>query len=472
MARTLRVGTKVAAPHADGIHSDLPITVADVGGYYPMVYDATAETWVHPVTESATVPDEPIHWIGGTSAPARDGDLVSEEDPLVAQVASLEAEVESLNEALSTLSAQVAALPSASDVEGTWLPPGTAAPTSDLGVFRQYYLQLPTAGDDPTLWRRGAGGWVELVTLDGIVPANDAPVMTYVDQSASEVFAPGSFHVNFTLVDDRPIVTANVTLPTLGGVDGVLTNTGVGTYRASWAAVPAGTYSTQEIEYTDEGALSDSITFSVTVTAGGFPVVEEVLETEQRTGGTTFSANIDFTASTVGKTCVVEFRTNANVTVTVTGWEKEVEYSNQGTITVLSRVMDGSEPATLSIPLGTTAWATSHARLISGTTGDVEAAVSTTNDPPALTPTWGAADTLWLTAVANRGTNFTITATPAGFSNMIETQTADDGQTSVSYQKLASAQRNANVATLNPDAFGISGAWSGARSVTIAVRPD
>lgn len=92
---------------------------------------------------------------------------------------------------------------------------------------------------------------------------------------------------------------------------------------------------------------------------------------------------------------------------------------------------------------------------------------STTPNPPSLTPSWGAADTLWIAIAAadDSATPFPITAWPANYTtNQIANATA------TSAADVALATRGLNAAAEDPGTFTMTGTetWN---AYTIAVRP-
>lgn len=91
---------------------------------------------------------------------------------------------------------------------------------------------------------------------------------------------------------------------------------------------------------------------------------------------------------------------------------------------------------------------------------------STSPDPPNLTPSWGAADTLWLAALAQDNGTITLSAYPANYSL---SQLNNSGGTT-STPSAAVAGRQLNASSENPGAFTISGneQWTVA---TLAIKP-
>jgi len=81
-------------------------------------------------------------------------------------------------------------------------------------------------------------------------------------------------------------------------------------------------------------------------------------------------------------------------------------------------------------------------------------------DPPSLTPTWGAKDTLWIAMCGND--NDAVTAGPASYSSFTAVSESD--------ANMGFAYRELNAATEDPGAFTISGdEWN---AMTFAVEPS
>lgn len=97
------------------------------------------------------------------------------------------------------------------------------------------------------------------------------------------------------------------------------------------------------------------------------------------------------------------------------------------------------------------------------TSGDTTAA-----NPPSLTPSWGADDTLWLAVAGHSAASTTAwSAGPSSYSGF-QVNGASSGGSAVS---IASAYRQLNASSEDPGAFTVSGSnrfWSAA---TVAIRP-
>lgn len=134
------------------------------------------------------------------------------------------------------------------------------------------------------------------------------------------------------------------------------------------------------------------------------------------------------------------------------------------------RDADGTEGSTLSITTDADSGASQIYRITGhdaatpteGATG--AGGNNSTPNPPAVTPSWGAADTLWFAVHARRGTT-TVSAYPTSYTNGIN-DTSGTGNPA----QVASARRELNASSEDPGAFTLSGT---ARNVpgTVAVRP-
>jgi len=95
---------------------------------------------------------------------------------------------------------------------------------------------------------------------------------------------------------------------------------------------------------------------------------------------------------------------------------------------------------------------------------------NTTPNPPILTPTYGAKETMWMAfaCVEKEGITATFSAIPTGFNAIRTTDSANDGSTAVS---LASVYKKMNTSTMNPYAFttDYAVAWS---TITVSIEPQ
>lgn len=97
------------------------------------------------------------------------------------------------------------------------------------------------------------------------------------------------------------------------------------------------------------------------------------------------------------------------------------------------------------------------------TSGDASAA-----NPPSLTPSWGADDTLWLAVAGHTaGSTAAWSAGPASYSGF-QNDGASSGGSAVS---IASAYRQLNAASEDPGTFTVSGSNRFWAAATIGIRP-
>ena len=188
--------------------------------------------------------------------------------------------------------------------------------------------------------------------------------------------------------------------------------------------------------------------------------------------GTSHTVNLPSNIS-YGDLLIVFFACGYQVTVTFPeGWAQlfldETSYVQFG---CWYRVADGSEGA--SIEVTTSDWrGSSHTTYrVTGYSGTPEAGTAvidlgTAPDPPSLTPSWGAKDTLWLAAVGYFAGTATVTAYPTNYSNG-RNDRLDNGDYGVG---IGSARRELNAASEDPGTFTLS-AWSRLISNTVAVQP-
>lgn len=138
------------------------------------------------------------------------------------------------------------------------------------------------------------------------------------------------------------------------------------------------------------------------------------------------------------------------------------------------KIADGTEGATATwtASTGTTAvWQVYKVTSWHGTTppeavtasGDVSSA-----NPPSVTPSWGADDTLWMAVAGHTAASAAaFTAAPTNYSNFVNSG-ASSGGAAVS---VASATRQLNASSEDPGTFTAGGSNRWWAAATIAVRP-
>ncbi|MER9355575.1 hypothetical protein NKI61_20095, partial [Mesorhizobium sp. M0514] len=129
------------------------------------------------------------------------------------------------------------------------------------------------------------------------------------------------------------------------------------------------------------------------------------------------------------------------------GWTQVA--TNGSKSLVLKKVSDGTEGATQRIVTTTgTRDSAANAYRITNANGAVEAAFSSTIDPPNVTPTWGSGNTLWIAAHLDSGAHPT-TANPTNYINSIEVS----GAATSSAAYCSSCRRELAAASEDPGAF-------------------
>ena len=141
-----------------------------------------------------------------------------------------------------------------------------------------------------------------------------------------------------------------------------------------------------------------------------------------------------------------------------TGWYKIADGTEGTTMSVTTDASEQSAHVTYRI----TSW---H-----GTTAPEAPAVatgtSTTPNPPSLTPSWGALDTLWFACATTANSDRTFSVDPTSYVSGTTATTA----TGTAGAIIRVVRRELNAATDNPDTFTIDSS-SGWDADTVAVRP-
>lgn len=176
---------------------------------------------------------------------------------------------------------------------------------------------------------------------------------------------------------------------------------------------------------------------------------------------------------------LVEVR-NAGTWTKPTGWSdiSTVSQGGGGSVGKLNgfyKIADGTEggtTATWIASTGTTAiWQVIRVTGWHGTTppeGATASGDATNANPPSLTPSWGAADTLWIAVAGNAATGETtgFTAAPTNYTGLQSNGASSGGSTT----NTATATRQLNAVSEDPGTFTPSSNrfWTAA---TISVRP-
>lgn len=204
-----------------------------------------------------------------------------------------------------------------------------------------------------------------------------------------------------------------------------------------------------------------------------FPVVESVTPTIIDVAGTAHAIGMPATVN-AGDLLLASIGFFTAGTVTVPANWNQLHFTNASDCILANyyKIAVGNEDGTTVdfVSTGNTK-AVAHVARISawhGTTppevGTASTGSSTTPDPPTLTPSWGAADTLWLARASVRAI-VAFSGYPANYTNGI-----DDSTGATNAGTLASARRELNAATEDPGTFTKNGTtvWV---AQTVAVRP-
>lgn len=142
------------------------------------------------------------------------------------------------------------------------------------------------------------------------------------------------------------------------------------------------------------------------------------------------------------------------------------------TFAVAWKIAVGGEGSTISVSSSTTATrviaAGAYRIDFAAASAGIEAATATSTtqgNPPSLTPSWGALDTLWLAVMAS-GDSLSLDGYPANYSS--------DQQSVTAAPTLAMATRQLNATSDNPPFYSTSGGGisTGYAAATIAIKPE
>jgi len=206
-----------------------------------------------------------------------------------------------------------------------------------------------------------------------------------------------------------------------------------------------------------------------------FPVTEATATSVEASATT--SHTVSLPASIVsGDLLIVWFGVEHTSDSTVAwpgGWtELDETFETSVEAAVAYRIADGTEGASITVTSGQSQKSGHTSYRISGTSGNApEAAVASaassfTSNPPNVTPSWGAKDTLWLASQLNptEGTVAGGTYVPASYTDLTYLSSwGTSGSSSV-------AERELNAASEDPDVWQL-GNTADSVAYTIGVEP-
>lgn len=216
-------------------------------------------------------------------------------------------------------------------------------------------------------------------------------------------------------------------------------------------------------------------------TWAAFPIVQATNSNSDAVATTTHTVNLP--SGLASGHLLLVFFSCRNSTATITtpsGWTQVTADFNSGgsasgqTISAIyRRTSDGSEGSTLSVTTSASNACASISKRITGhhASTDPEAAGtaatgnSSNPNPPSLSPSWGAEDTLWIAMEANVADR-AVSVWPTDF-NDNQLRVASSTGTNVT---LAYSERSVNASSQDPSAMTIAAPenWG---SQTVAVRP-
>lgn len=203
-----------------------------------------------------------------------------------------------------------------------------------------------------------------------------------------------------------------------------------------------------------------------------FPVVEDV------DGGNTAATTnhtVNLPAIVTGQMLIVLFSIDTNTVVTFPGgWDNLFDDVNgaNNRFGAWYRIADGTEGATITVTSVGNEESAHTSFSISHYQGVPECGTSATGasvnpDPPNLTPSWGAQETLWIACAGiDRAGAETITAYPANYTDGREDQYTAAGTTT----SVGTARRELNAASENPGTFTLDNISNWIAN-TIAIAP-
>lgn len=197
---------------------------------------------------------------------------------------------------------------------------------------------------------------------------------------------------------------------------------------------------------------------TATVYSGAFPTVMETVSGNNTVAGLNHTVTLP-TIKDKDDLLLIIFGSDGNPTVTYpAGWTKLFQ-SSSGVAATLSagyKMSSGAEPASIVVTTSASEMTAWNIYSIRGAAtlniGAAATGASANPDPPALTPSWGALNTLWIAAVGIDGNSVVNPwAYPANYTNGFYDTAANAGGVCV-----GSARRELNAASNDPGTFTTS----------------
>lgn len=172
-------------------------------------------------------------------------------------------------------------------------------------------------------------------------------------------------------------------------------------------------------------------------------------------------------------TVICCFEGDAGAITPPSGWNEEAD-DGDGIVSgyCISRLCDGTEGSTVTVTTGNSVGGGAIARRYTGASGNVEANITSTStndanpDPPSLTPSWGAKDTVWEAAFVTGGDR-ALNSYPTDYVN----GEYERAQAAANDSAVGSATRDLNASSEDPGTFTLSAnaSWLG---ITVAIEPE
>lgn len=220
-------------------------------------------------------------------------------------------------------------------------------------------------------------------------------------------------------------------------------------------------------------SAAECITSTSSNPGGDFPIVAAVNSGNYTVNSTSHIVNLPSDIAS-GNLLLVFFASDGNPTITFpSGWIQLFQTASETAVKFGAwyRIADGTEGATIDYVTTSVAEMTAYTSYrITGYYGIPEVAsilTGTSNDPnpPSLTPSWGAANTLWFALLGYDNGTVTVSSYPANYTNE-----QNERANNTAGCGIGAARRNLNAATEDPGSFVLSASeeWV---ITTLAIRP-
>lgn len=350
-----------------------------------------------------------------------------------------------------------------------------------------FYTKVATIQSGITVTATRSGGSGDGITLQvfsigasdvaarvGLSPALASISAAAVSKSITTTVANSmvfAAYANSSAAPDNTTQVVGTSQTAVGSYKGTVTHGGAEVWRQTSNTASIGSVTMNLV--TPSSSTGAMVAFEIVPS-----VVSSAIKTGFASSVTSMAVNLPASISSGDLLiAIVEVR-NSGTWTKPTGWTQifaPVAAGGVGDFTAFYKIADGTEGSTATWTASVASTASWQVRKITDWDGTAapEAATAnsggavSTNNPPSLTPSWGADNTIWLAVMGDTAQTVSITGAPANYSDITANPISSGGAA----VNTGSAYRTNNTATEDPGGFstGSDRWWVAA---TIAIKPS